>query len=942
MRQASRQTVLRLSLLYCVVGGVATTVCVGLLLQNWIEWRHETLAADLADQAPAADAKSAPVKIPPSREELDRRTADSLAHQERGDAAAEFLVVAVVLLIVGAKWRLSLSDDRTPTPQIIQLKREIGNTRAHKSARTPRNGRAAPTPLDQATAAPDPGLVDEIIERIGHKQHSAIPLLQAIQTEFRYLPEPVLQRVCESTEITTAQLMGVASFYPQFRHEPAGEHTIRVCQGTACHVAGASLIDQEMRRFLGIAPDHDTDPQRRFTVESVACLGCCTRAPVVQIDERTYGPLAIDEIAEVLEQVQSVGTNGKGRRAAAGVGRDAWEGNDAPCEIRVGLGSCCVAGGSGRVFEAVENAIAEIGGFAKVKRVGCVGMCHQTPLVEVVAGNGHSALYAGVGPDDADAIVRRHVRARGWKPRLRSLVKRGRDLWADQGGNSLAERLTIHEEDPPVAAFIGPQKTIATEHHGILDPCDIDEYRRHAGFAALRRCLEDCKPEEVIDTIADSGLRGRGGAGFPVAAKWRRVRQSDGSETFVVANGDEGDPGAFMDRMLMESFPFRILEGLAIAAYAVGAREGVLYIRAEYPLAVERIRDAIQQCERQGFLGKGICGSDFNLSLSVFEGAGAFVCGEETALIASIEGRRGMPRWRPPYPAQRGLEDRPTLVNNVETLANLPWIIRNGPEAFATLGTPRSKGTKVFALAGKIERGGLIEVPMGTTIREIVEDIGGGVKNGGKLKAVQIGGPSGGCIPAALADTPVDFEALTEVGAIMGSGGLVVMDEGDCMVDIARYFLSFTQNQSCGRCTHCRIGTRRMLELLEKLCEGRGKREDLDRIEALAGSVQAGSLCGLGRTAPNPVVTTLRYFREEYEAHLNGECPAGKCAALIGYHVTETCTGCTLCSQHCPADAIPFRPYERHEIDLSLCTRCDICRTTCPEHAIEVMTTCRA
>jgi NADH-quinone oxidoreductase subunit F len=408
----------------------------------------------------------------------------------------------------------------------------------------------------------------------------------------------------------------------------------------------------------------------------------------------------------------------------------------------------------------------------------------------------------------------------------------------------------------------------------------------------------------------------------------------------VIANGDEGDPGAFMDRMLMESFPYRIIEGLAIAAYAVGATEGLLYIRAEYPLAVTRIREAIHRCEARGLLGRNVLGSGFSLSLDIFEGAGAFVCGEETALIASVEGRRGMPRWRPPYPAQSGLDDRPTLVNNVETLANLPWILRHGPEAFAALGTGRSKGTKVFALAGKIRRGGLIEVPMGMTLRQIVEEIGGGVPEGSRFKAVQIGGPSGGCLPAALADTPVDYEALTEAGAIMGSGGLVVMDDSDCMVDIARYFLSFTQAQSCGRCTYCRVGTRHMLDILDKLCAGRAVTADLARLESLAESVQLGSLCGLGRTAPNPVQTTLRYFREEYEAHLRGECPAGKCTALIGYRINERCIGCTLCAQHCPVDAIAFRPYERHEVDLSKCTRCGICLTTCPEDAVEVMTPC--
>jgi NADH-quinone oxidoreductase subunit F len=434
--------------------------------------------------------------------------------------------------------------------------------------------------------------------------------------------------------------------------------------------------------------------------------------------------------------------------------------------------------------------------------------------------------------------------------------------------------------------------------------------------------------DEVIAAITASGLRGRGGAGFPTGRKWATAQAQPSSPKYVICNGDEGDPGAFMDRLVLEADPHRVLEGLAIAAYAVGASEGFVYVRAEYPLAVKSVRAAIEQAEARSLLD--------GFHLEVREGAGAFVCGEETALIQSLEGRRGMPKLRPPYPVERGFRGQPTLINNVETLACVPWILRHGAEAFASLGTANSKGTKVFALAGKINRGGLIEVPMGVTIREIVEQIGGGIKNGRRFKAVQLGGPSGGCIPERLADTPVDYDAIPKTGAIMGSGGLVVLDDRDCMVEIARYFLEFTQAESCGKCTFCRIGTKRMLEILERICAGKGRPEDLETLETLCAYVSRGSLCGLGQTAPNPVATTLKYFRDEYEAHVQGRCPAGKCKALIKYSITDDCIGCTICAQHCPTEAIAMKPYEKHEIDLEKCVRCGTCKAVCPAKAVRI------
>ncbi|MHC4111684.1 MAG: NADH-ubiquinone oxidoreductase-F iron-sulfur binding region domain-containing protein, partial [Planctomycetota bacterium] len=555
---------------------------------------------------------------------------------------------------------------------------------------------------------------------------------------------------------------------------------------------------------------------------------------------------------------------------------------------------------------------------------------------EVVLPDNKSFLYAKVQPEDARAIVLRHFKPKQITRKIRNTVSTMLDkIFTDQTWKPVT-RYLIDVRDEPVADFLDKQKHIATEYCGFIDPVDLDEYVRNDGFNALKKCVNELSPEQIITEIGHAGLRGRGGAGFPTHLKWSAVHNRKSAKKYVVCNGDEGDPGAFMDRMLMESYPYRIIEGAAIAAFSVGADQGYFYIRAEYPLATKRMSEAINNCIKRGFLGDNIMGSGFSLHLEISAGAGAFVCGEETALMASIEGRRGMPRLRPPYPAESGLWDQPTLINNVETYAAVPWIIRNGADAFAQLGTGNSKGTKVFALAGKIARGGLIEVPMGISIKEVIEDIGGGIAGGLQFKAVQVGGPSGGCVPAKLAHISVDYETLTDVGAMMGSGGLVALDESDCMVDIARYFLEFTQNQSCGKCTFCRIGTRRMLDILERLCAGEGKKTDIDELEHLAQMIKNTSICGLGGTAPNPVLSTIKYFRDEYEAHLEQRCPAGRCRALITYSVTDDCIGCTLCAQHCPVDAIEMKPYQDHEIDSDKCIRCGTCKSVCPADAVKV------
>jgi NADH-quinone oxidoreductase subunit F len=794
--------------------------------------------------------------------------------------------------------------------------------------------------------------VDEIVAQLGPKPESLIPLLQAMQDKYGYLPEEALRRISETTQITPAAITGVSSFYDMFRHKPVGKHIIHVCRGTACHVSGVERVQDALKRHLRIRNGEDTDPGRQFTIDEVACLGCCTLAPVVRIDDVTFGHATAENAPGLVQEF----LRRHKTRATDRSTEELVQNPQGRPQINIGLGSCCMAKGSDQIFHVLQDTVRATGADVLVKRVGCVGMCHRTPMIEMIMPGKPSRFYAGLSAAEAKELVVRHFRPRRFLRQASRLLNEAIDSLLMDEPQQKAESCAMPVNEPSVGAFLGKQVHIATESFGKVDPLDLDEYVAHGGFASLARCLEApaggnrssaprgaiepagtlLGPAQVIDLVEKSGLRGRGGAGFATGAKWRLARHQPGETKYVICNGDEGDPGAFMDRMLLESFPYRIIEGLAIAAAAVEAHDGIFYVRHEYPLAVKRLRAAIKLCRQRGWLGEHLLGRNYRFDVTISEGAGAFVCGEETALIASIEGRRGMPRLRPPYPAQEGLWCKPTVINNVETLAMLPWILRHGPDAFAALGTAKSKGTKVFALAGSVQRGGLIEIPMGTTIREIVEEIGGGVGPGRKLKAVQIGGPSGGCVPARLADIPVDFESLREVGAIMGSGGLVVLDDTACMIDIARYFLRFTQDQSCGKCTFCRVGTKRMLDILDGLCAGKGQRHDLLELERLGQQVGAGSLCGLGKTAPNPVLTTLRYFREEYEAHLQGRCPAGKCTALINYRVLENCTGCTLCAQHCPADAIPMTPYVRHVIDLDRCTRCDSCRQVCPEGAVEV------
>lgn len=772
-------------------------------------------------------------------------------------------------------------------------------------------------------------IVDQIIEKKGTSSDKVIPILQAIQEKFNYLPEPALRRVCETTDIRPSDIHGISTFYNQFRLEKVGKHIIKVCIGTACHVKGAMLVHDAFRRSLNLKEGEDTDAQGLFTIEKVACLGCCTLAPVVQIDDVTYGHVSIEKTSEILDDF----LHGK-KNPALNSTTSIPQNTNVQGEIRIGLGSCCIASGSSQVKEELEKALSRNKINVTVKQVGCVGVCNQVPILEIHKEGEFPSFYAKIKPEDVGGVIRSHFKPESKTARLKAGFYNFFETIIPNAVPKSLARYSSEKTDTPVAEFLKGQVSIATEYRGVTKPNDLSEYRTKGGFEALKKCLTEMSPDDVIATIRDSGLRGRGGAGFPSHIKWQLVRNNVADKKYVICNGDEGDPGAFMDRMLLESYPFRVIEGMIVAAYAVGATEGVFYIRDEYPLAVKRINEAIRICQNEGLLGKNIMNSQFSFNVRIFAGAGAFVCGEETALIASIEGKRGLPIMRPPYPAEKGLWGKPTLINNVETLSLISWIIRKGAESFNSIGTEKSKGTKVFALAGKIKRGGLIEVPMGITIRKIVEDIGGGIPDGKKFKAIQIGGPSGGCIPASMADIPIDYASLTNAGAMMGSGGLIVLDESDCMVDIARYFLSFTQDQSCGRCTFCRIGTKRMLEILDKITRSKGTMEDITTLEQLAEKTRKGSMCNLGKSAPNPVLTTLKYFREEYIAHIEGRCPTGKCKDMIVYQITDDCIGCTKCAQRCPSDAILAKPYELHHVDNEKCIKCDICRQVCPVNAV--------
>jgi NADH-quinone oxidoreductase subunit F len=792
--------------------------------------------------------------------------------------------------------------------------------------------------------------LEQILERYQRNPQQIIAILHALQDQERYLPEEDLLCLAKELRIPASQLFQISTFYKAFSLKPRGKHQCHVCMGTACHVRGAALILEEVERKLGIKSG-ETTPDLEFSLDRVNCLGACALAPIVVADGEYFGNMSAPSVARMLRQVRE----GKAQKPRKGP-RPKAEGTpleaslaqkvipffsspaelsryradlvaahnpDLPC-LAVCRGTGCSAMGSEDLYLALKENIEgnNLGDKVRLNFTGCHGLCEKGPLMVVFP---QEIFYASVRPQDAEEILTKVLEKSEPVERL---------LYREPGST---EKI-VHESEVP---FFKRQKRLLIGNNRLINPESIDDYLRIGGYSALPKALSEMTPEQVIAEVQKAGLRGRGGGGFPAGLKWETCRNAHGTIRYVIINADEGDPGAFMDRSVLEGNPHSVLEGLIIAAYAiaygVSPAQGFIYVRHEYPLALKFFTHAVEQARACGLLGKNILGKQgFDFDVQISQGGGAFVCGESSALMASIEGKPGEPRAKYVHTVHKGIHNQPSNLNNVETYANVPLIINRGAGWYNSMGTENSKGTKIFSLVGKINRTGLVEVPMGITLREIVYEIGGGIPNNKKFKAVQTGGPSGGCLPESLLHLPVDFDELTKVGSMMGSGGMIIMDEDTCMVDVARYFLNFLLDESCGKCTPCREGVKQILGILNRVCEGQGREGDLARLVDLGNAVQDSSLCALGGSAANPLLTTIKYFEDEYVAHIRHKrCSAGVCKALIEYSIDpEKCTGCKACVKLCPRSGISGDLKKPHWLDKQQCIKCGICFDICKFDAV--------